>query len=157
MKMAIDPGWRAFEENEISHSAAHYLMAIAAFMRGNFEPKPADLARQLGISRSAVSVQLKSLANQGFLRLNEARRVVLTRSGADLVAQIVQKRKALKDFLEDVLGVAPKTAELDSCKIEHLISGETSDAIVRLTEFIRARDNKGGKFLKEFRTKRRAH
>lgn len=149
------PDWRAFEENEISHSAAHYLMAISAFMRGNFEPKPADLARQLGISRSAVSVQLKALAHQGLLRMNESKRVVLTRPGADLVGQIVQKRHALREFLEDVLGVKPRTAELDSCKIEHLISEETSDALIRLTEFIRLQDEKGRAFLKNFRTKNR--
>ena len=51
------------------------------------------------------------------------------------IAQSVEVKKAgFKSFLTDVLGVSAEQAEIDSCKIEHLISHETSDRLARFME-----------------------
>jgi Mn-dependent DtxR family transcriptional regulator len=132
------PAWRAFEANEITHSAAHYLFAIAAAAREGPPPRAATVARLLGVSRAATFFQLKTLVAHAFVRTDEAQRLHLTRLGADLVARIQSKREIVRVFLRDILGVREATAEADACKIEHLLSEETGAAIVRLIRFLRS-------------------
>lgn len=130
--------WRAFEANEITHSAAHYLLAVAALGRSGREPRAADVARHLGVSRAAASLQLRSLQEAGLLELDPAQRLHLTRSGSNLVARVAGKREVVRVFLADILGVRPETAAVDACKVEHLLSEETSAALVRLIRFLRS-------------------
>jgi Mn-dependent DtxR family transcriptional regulator len=130
--------WRAFEANEVTHSAAHYLLAIGASAKGGPAPRAATIARSLGVSRAAASLQLRSLAGRGFIEMDNAQRLHLSRVGADLVARILGKREVVRVFLRDILGVRASTAEADACKIEHLLSEETSAATVRLTHFLRS-------------------
>jgi Mn-dependent DtxR family transcriptional regulator len=138
--MTSDPIWREFERNEISHSAAHYLMTLSIFLESGFEPKSADLARQMGISRAAVSAQLKMLISHGFVELNEERRLLLTRKGQSMVRRLNGKRLRIETFLRDFLGVSKRAAAMDSCKIEHLISEETADALGRLQSLLDSTD-----------------
>jgi DtxR family Mn-dependent transcriptional regulator len=130
------PTWRAFEHNEITHSGAHYLLAIATASREDPPPHAAAVARFLGVSRAAASLQLRVLVTHGLVRLDEAQGVHLTRLGADLVTRVRNKREVVRVFLRDILGVRPDTAEADACKIEHLLSEETGAATVRLIRFL---------------------
>lgn len=134
-----DPVWRQFEANEITHSAAHYLLAIATLAEHTGgPPRAADIARHLDVSRAAVSLQLKSLRDHDLVEIGRDRRLRLTREGADLVARISSKRRVLRVFFRDVLGVPDSVAELDACKMEHLISEASSGALVRLLRFLRS-------------------
>lgn len=130
--------WRAFEANEITHSAAHYLLAVAALGRSGRAPRAADVARHLGVSRAAASLQLRSLQEADLLGLDPAQRLHLTRSGSNLVARVAGKREVVRVFLADILEVRPETAAVDACKVEHLLSEETSAALVRLIRFLRS-------------------
>jgi DtxR family transcriptional regulator, Mn-dependent transcriptional regulator len=130
--------WRAFEANEITHSGAHYLLAVAAFTKGGRAPRAADVARQLGVSRAAASLQLHTLEEHGLVDLDSSQHLHLSRAGADLVARIAGKREVLRVFLSDILGVAEDVAELDACKVEHLLSEQTGAALVRLIRFLRS-------------------
>lgn len=123
--------WRAFERNEVTHSAAHYLLAVAAFAKSGRDPRAVDVARQLEVSRAAVSLQIRTLRENGLVDVGDDHRIRLTRTGADLVARIASKREVVRCFLSDVLGVDPETAERDACKIEHLISEESGAALVQ--------------------------
>ncbi len=135
---APDATWRAFEANEITHSGAHYLLAIASAGKGGRAPRAADVARHLGVSRAAASVQLRSLQEHDLVRVDEQQRLHLTRDGADLVARVSGKREVLRVFLADILAVRREVAELDACKVEHLLSEETGAGLVRLIRFLRS-------------------
>jgi DtxR family Mn-dependent transcriptional regulator len=130
--------WREFESNEISHSGAHYLLALASFEKEGVHPRAADMARQLGVSRAAVSLQLKNLISQRMVHIKKDGHVALTRVGADLVSRIANKRETVAIFLHKILGVSRRNAELDSCKVEHLLSEETGAALLK---FIRKNIN----------------
>jgi len=130
--------WRAFERNEVTHSAAHYLLAVAAFAKAGRDPRAVDVARQLEVSRAAVSLQIRTLRENGLVDVGDDHRIRLTRSGADLVARIASKREVVRLFLSEVLGVDSETAERDACKIEHLISEDTGAALVRFITCLRA-------------------
>ncbi|MGE5236439.1 MAG: metal-dependent transcriptional regulator [Acidobacteriota bacterium] len=130
--------WRAFEANEITHSGAHYLLAIAALTRAGSPPRAADVARQLRVSRAAASLQLRTLQEHGLVETDGKQRLELSRTGADLVARVASKREVVRVFLHDILGVRDTTAQLDACKVEHLLSEEASAALVRLIRFLRS-------------------
>jgi len=143
--------WRAFEANEVTHSAAHYLLAIAAFARKGQEPRAADIARELGISRAAASLQLRSLQEHGLVEVDPRQRLHLTRAGADVVARVASKREVVRVFLEEILGVKPQAAALDACKVEHLLSEETGAALIRLIRFFRSEHPAAQEALRVFR------
>ncbi len=130
--------WRQYEANEITHSAAHYLLAVSDLAEAGESPRAADVARRLEISRAAVSLQLKSLREAGLIHIDRNHHVHLTEEGANLVARIASKRRVLQVFFEEVLGVSASVALLDACKMEHLISEASSGALVRLLRFLRS-------------------
>ncbi len=142
--------WRAFEANEISHSGAHYLLAIAALERTGESPRAVDIARQLGVSRAAVSLQIRTLKEQGLVDVDTDHRLGLSAEGAALVARIAGKRQVVRVFLHQVLGVPEELAELDACKVEHLLSEETAAGLVRLIAFLRSGHPAAERFLEVF-------
>ncbi len=143
--------WRAFEDNEITHSGAHYLLAIAASAKLGRAPRAADVARALGVTRAAVSLQLHALQEHGLVRIDSEQRLHLTRAGSNLVSRVASKREVLLVFLREVMGVGAATAELDACKVEHLLSEETGAAMVRLVRFLRSDQPQARDFLAAFR------
>lgn len=136
--MGAQPLWRAFEANEITHSGAHYLLAIASLTRRSGPPRAADVARYLGVSRAAASLQLHSLQDHGLVESDAGSRLHLTGAGDDLVGRIASKRKVLQVFLAEIVGVPEMTAEVDACKVEHLLSEDSGAGLVRWVRFLRS-------------------
>lgn len=128
--------WKEFEANELTHSAAHHLLAIHELgaQYGGWA-RVSDIARSLGITRGSVSINLRGLKKRGLVEADEHHMVRLSREGEQYVAALIAKKTALRRFLHEVLGVSEMQAEIDSCKIEHLVSEET---LSRLTEFLAA-------------------
>ncbi|MEN8164087.1 MAG: metal-dependent transcriptional regulator [Acidobacteriota bacterium] len=142
--------WKEFEANEISHSVAHYLLAVADHTQDGASPRAADIARTLEVSRAAVSLQLRTLKEHHLVEVTEDHRIHLTPLGQDLVGRIASKRQVLRAFLCEILGVDPVTAEADACKIEHLVSEETGAALVRFMTFLRSEDTNAQGLLEHF-------
>jgi DtxR family Mn-dependent transcriptional regulator len=141
------PLWRAFEDNEITHSGAHYLLAISELARLGRAPRAADVARRLGVTRAAASLQLRTLQEHGLVRPDDGQRLRLSATGADLVARVASKHDVLAVFLKEFLGVREEVAERDACKLEHLLSEETGAALVRVLRFVRSGQPEAKDFL----------
>lgn len=126
--------WKEFEANELTHSMAHYLTAIRELISELGYARATDIAKKLAISRSSVSIGLRTLLDKQLVREDNNKFVRLTNTGEQIAAQIVSKQIILRRFLEEILHVKPHQAEIDTCKIEHLISSETG---ARLLDFLR--------------------
>src|SRR5947199_5821368 len=126
--------WKEFEANELTHSAAHHLLAIHELGAeyGGWA-RVSYIAKQLGITRGSVSINLRTLKKRGYVDTDEHRMVKLSAKGLEIVQAVQSKKAAFKSFLTDVLGVSEHQADVDSCKIEHLISAETT---ARLEQFL---------------------
>ncbi len=143
--------WRAYEEGGISHSAAHYMLAIEEAAVEGRPPRAADVARNLGVSRAAVSLALRSLTRDGLVEVGEDHRLRLTDRGRETASRVASRRRVFSAFLEEVLGLRSEVAEAEACKVEHLLSAETAAAMVRFLRYTRSRRTRGPLALAEFR------
>ncbi len=129
--------WKEFEANELTHSAAHHLVAIYEVGAGyGGWARVSDIARRLNITRGSVSINLRALKKRGWVQTDQHRLVKLSAKGQRAAQAVMAKRRIVKAFLSDVLGVSDEQAEIDSCKIEHLISHSTGERLVQFLQFL---------------------
>lgn len=129
--------WKEFEANELTHSAAHHLLAIYEVgQKYGGWARVSDIARALNITRGSVSINLRTLKKRGWVDTDAHRLVKLTATGLRAAKSVLAKRVILKTFLSDVLGVPTTQAEIDSCKIEHLISQVTGERLALFLRFL---------------------
>jgi DtxR family Mn-dependent transcriptional regulator len=108
----------------MTQSLEDYLKTIG-FLADRGAVRVTDIAVHLGVSKPSVVVAIKVLEAQGFLEHERYRTVTLTKQGKEKVSEIRDRYNCLLLFLRDVLGVSQRTAERDSCKMEHIVSDET--------------------------------
>lgn len=123
--------WRAFEENKLTHSVAHYLMAVDHLRNDLGYARVTDVAGLMGISRGAASLAFSQLKERGLVSEDPNRFLLLTEEGINLARTVEHNFVLLTCFFENVLGIDPEVARADACKMEHLLSEETSHALVR--------------------------
>lgn len=128
--------WRAFEENVVTHSAAHYLMAINHLRAEQGYARVTDVAGLMGISRGAASLALTHLKEKGLVSEDPNRFLLLTEEGISLARIVEHNFILLTCFFENVLGMEPEVARADACKMEHLLSGESSKALIRFLRIL---------------------
>jgi len=129
--MTIDT-WKKFEENNITHSAAHHLLAILELRETRGYARVTDVARDLNITTGSASTNLKSLKAKNLVFEDENRFLFLSPEGEAIAKAVLGRKQIFYDFLLNVLKVSPEQAEIDACKTEHLISAETAK---KLKEF----------------------
>lgn len=128
--------WREFERNQVTHSAAHYLMAIDRLRHEFGYARVTDVAQRLGVSRGAVSLALAHLRKREWVGEDPNRFLLLTDAGRRIVKQVERNYVILARFFEEVLGASPEVAQADACKMEHLLSLETGHRLVQMMESV---------------------
>lgn len=126
--------WKRFEENQLTHSAAHYLMTINALIAEHGYARVTDIAKRLNITRGSCSISLRPLKKRALVLEDDNKFLQLSDEGKRLAELVERNDELLEILFRDVLGVDPDQAEVDACKVEHLLSIETS---VKLSNFIR--------------------
>lgn len=142
--------WKAFENNEITHSAAHHLMAIASLLDKFGYARVTDVAKRLSITRGSASITLKALKEKGLVVEDENKFLQLSPKGDSLARLVQSKKRILIKFFRDVLQADAKNAEIDACKIEHLISYEIGEKLLTFVKFLFSDKEKAREFLTAF-------
>jgi len=143
--------WKEFEQNEITHSIAHHLMAVDDLTSKQGYARVTDVARYLNITKGSASITLKHLKERGYLKEDENKFFHLSERGLHIAHLVLSKRKIIIKFLTDVLQVASEQAEIDACKIEHLISIESGENLLHFLQYICSDEPKARDFLTTFR------
>ena len=63
--------WKEYEDNQLTHSAAHYLMTIHELLEANGYARVTDIAKRLNITRGSCSISLKPLKRRGLVLYTE--------------------------------------------------------------------------------------
>ena len=114
----------------IHKSAEDYLEAMLMLQEEHGYIRSVDIAEKLGVTKPSVSYATKRLRESGYITTDAAGMILLLPPGREIAVRIYERHKLLTELFIG-LGVSPKTASEDACKIEHDLSAETFDAIRR--------------------------
>ena len=113
---------------KIQESAENYLETILVLTQRNGYARAIDIAAELSFSKPSVSIAMKNLRENGYVEVDSGGRISLTAAGREIARRIYERHTFLSDWLS-ALGVDPKVAAEDACRMEHVISPESFDAI----------------------------
>lgn len=114
----------------INESAENYLETILMLSRKLPAVRSVDIATELDFKKSSVSVAMKKLRENDHITVSPEGYITLTETGREIAERIYERHTLLASWLER-LGVDPKTAADDACRIEHVISSSSFEAIKR--------------------------
>ena len=109
-------------------SQEDYLEKILQISKVKENVHAIDIAREMNFSKPSVSVAMAKLKDEGHIDINEKGEISLTFSGREIAEKTLEKHEILTKMLQ-FLGVDPKTAQEDACRMEHDISDTTWAAI----------------------------
>ena len=115
---------------KILESAENYLETILILHKRKGSVRSIDIANELEFSKPSVSIAMKNLRENGYIDVNTAGNILLLDKGREIAEKIYERHTLLSTFLQ-ALGIAPETAAEDACRIEHVISAESFEAIKR--------------------------
>lgn len=111
-----------------NESAENYLETILVLSQSRPVVRSVDIATELGFKKSSVSVAMKKLRQNEHITVSPEGYIYLTESGKEIAEMIYERHKLLSSWLI-TLGVDKDIASADACRIEHVISKESFDAI----------------------------
>ena len=111
-----------------NESAENYLETILILGKRNPVVRSVDIATELGFKKSSVSVAMKHLREAEHITVTKEGFIYLTDSGREIAEMIYERHEMLTSWLVS-LGVDAITAAEDACRIEHVISKESFEAI----------------------------
>ena len=117
----------------LHESAEMYLETIYELSQKRPSVRSIDVAESLGYSKRSVSRAVGLLKQGGYLLMDKDGFLTLTDSGVEVAKKIFERHTVLSKMLM-ALGVSEENATEDACKIEHVISDETFEAIKKHLE-----------------------
>ena len=112
----------------INESAENYLETILELSQQLPVVRSVDIANELGYKKSSVSVAMKNLREKEHITVTDAGFIYLTESGC-AIAEMIRERHQLLTLWLTRLGVPEEIASEDACKLEHVLSAESFEAI----------------------------
>lgn len=111
-----------------NQSAEDYLETILILSKQKPTVRSIDIVEELGYKKSSISVAMKNLRERNHIEMSKEGFITLTPSGRKIAEMIYDRHQCLLSWLT-ALGVDPAIAAEDACRIEHVISQESFDAI----------------------------
>ena len=112
----------------VNESAENYLETILILSKKLPVVRSVDIAEELGFKKSSVSVAMKNLREKENITVTKEGYIYLTESGRAIAEMIYERHEFLTNWLTS-LGVDEQIAAEDACRIEHVISPESFEAI----------------------------
>ena len=112
----------------LQESAEMYLETIYQLSQERSTVRSVDVAESMGYSKPSVSRAVGLLKQGGYLLMEKDGSLTLTETGLETAKKVYERHTILTSLLTR-LGVDPEIAAEDACKMEHVISDETFDAI----------------------------
>ena len=123
-------------EHNLTGSLEDYLETIFELVRDKKLARVKDIAKARGVKAGSVSPAMRRLADLGLIEYVEREYIDLTPAGEVEARRIFAKHQLLTRFFSQILKMSKSSAEADACAIEHNLSDEGMDHIVRFFEFL---------------------
>ena len=112
----------------LQESGEMYLESILVLSQQKGYVRAVDISEYMGYSKPSVSRAVGLLKNSEYITIDDDSHITLTPVGREVAEKILNRHTMLTQFLIR-LGVDPDTASADACKIEHVISDASFEAI----------------------------
>ena len=112
----------------LQESGEMYLETILILSKERGFVRSVDISEHMGYSKPSVSRAVGLLKSGAYITIDEEGHIHLTELGRKTAEKIMSRHTVLTRMLES-LGVDPETASGDACKMEHVISDTTFEAI----------------------------
>ena len=109
-------------------SGEMYLETILVLSKKKPAVRSIDVGEYMGYSKPSVSRAVGLLKSGGLIAVDGNGHITLTQDGQKYAEKIYERHTLLTELLTGI-GVSKETAAADACKIEHVISDETFDAL----------------------------
>lgn len=116
-----------------NESAENYLETILILSKKRPVVRSVDIATELDFKKPSVSVAMKKLRQLEHIEVSPEGYITLTESGLAIAESIYERHALITKWLTSI-GVDPEVAAEDACRIEHVISSESFDAIKKYTK-----------------------
>ena len=117
----------------LQESGEMYLESIYMLTKTKSSVRSIDIVEYMNYSKPSVSRAVKLLKNGGYIDVDEQGYIKLTQLGKEVSEKIVERHTLITKFLI-ALGVDDKTSAEDACKIEHVISDKSFNAIKKFID-----------------------
>ena len=114
----------------LQESGDMYLETILILSQKSGFVRSVDIGEKMGYSKPSVSRAVGILRQGGYIQVGKDGGITLTDAGRAIAEKIYERHRLLSGFLMQ-LGVDEKTAAEDACKMEHVISDASMEAIKR--------------------------
>lgn len=110
---------------KIHQSGEDYLETIYLLKQKQAVVRSIDIANEFNYSKASISRAMKILREAGFIEIIDNHNIILTESGEKRAKEVYERHQLIRKFLMDSLELTKEEAEVDACKIEHILSDVT--------------------------------
>lgn len=113
---------------KIQESAENYLETILILKNRKGLVRSIDIVNELEFSKPSVSVAMKNLRENGYIEIDDSGFISLLPAGQKIAETMFERHTIISNWLIEI-GVNSETAVEDACRIEHVISAESFEAV----------------------------
>ena len=117
----------------LQESGEMYLETILVLSQKQNSVRSIDICGEMGFSKPSISRAIHLLEDGGYLNIDNNGFITLTETGKEVAEKIYERHRVLT-ALFTALGVDENTAVEDACRIEHVISDKTFEAVKKFTK-----------------------
>ena len=117
----------------IQESGEMYLESIYRLLQSGKHVRAIDVGEYMGYSKPSVSRAMGLLKKGEYIIVNKDGSITLTESGKAVAEKIFERHTLITELLVS-LGVDADVASDDACKVEHVISDESFEAIKKYVD-----------------------
>ena len=118
-----------------SKKVENYLEAIYNITQRKGHARVKDIARELGVKPPSVSEAMVKLKQAGLVNYEKYGSVTLTNQGEKIGKTVKHRHDTIKSFLKKIM-VPERIADLDACKLEHELSPESMEQLIKFVKFM---------------------
>ena len=128
MKKTKKAGEGMPDASRIYSSAEDYLETILILRNLKGTVRSIDIANEMGFSKPSVSVAMKNLREKGCITVSPEGWITLLPKGQEIADRIYERHVLITKWLT-AIGVPEDVAAEDACRMEHVISVQSFEAL----------------------------
>lgn len=121
----------------LGESLEDYAEAILELEGKEGSARVTDISKRLAVSKPSVSEALAVLKERGIVEYAPYSYIRLTDKGRTLAKKVRRRHEILSEFLTDILGIRPEKANVQACRMEHILEPETIEKMCKLGAFMK--------------------